>query len=322
MKKTKIIALALCTGLLLTGCGKIPTLANGEQVVASIDGKSFTADELYAELKSLGGNQVLTDMIDEFIADKEIEDKTDAEAYADGQVQYYKEQMSSYGYDFKEWLTGNGFKDEADFKDYMVKSYLKNKAAEKYVKDNLTDSEINDYYEKEIFGELTVKHILITPETTSDMTDEERTAAENAAYEKAKHLISLLNDGADWDTIVKENSSDTGSVDEGGLISNFSKDSVVEAFWNASYALKDGEMTSEPVKSTYGYHIIKRVSQNEKPTKEQAMDTIKDGLYNQKAAEDANIVAKAWIELRKAYKLDIVDTDIKSKYEETIKSYE
>lgn len=322
MKKTKMIALALCTGLLLTGCGKIPTLANGEQVVAKLDGKEFTADQLYLELKSLGGNQVLTDMIDDYIASKEIEDTTDAEEYATGQVQAYKEQMESYGYDYEEWLAGNGFADEASFKDYMVKSYLKQQAVEKYVKNHLTDQEINEYYENEVFGELTAKHILIAPETTSDMTDEEISAAENAAYEKAKKLIADLNNGADWDTVVKENTSDTGSADDGGLISNFSKDSFVEEFWNATYALKDGEMTAEPVKSSYGYHIIVRVSQNEKPTKEQAMDTIKDSLYNKKANEDQYLYQKTWVELRKAYNLEIIDSDIKSAYNDTVKDYE
>ena len=67
MKMTKTIALILFAGLLLTGCGKIPTLENGQQVVASVDGKSFTAEELYQELKGQGGNFVLTDMIDKFI---------------------------------------------------------------------------------------------------------------------------------------------------------------------------------------------------------------------------------------------------------------
>ena len=54
--KKKFTIIACCfLMLLVTACGNNPKLENGEEVIASIDGKEFTADDLYAELKSSYG---------------------------------------------------------------------------------------------------------------------------------------------------------------------------------------------------------------------------------------------------------------------------
>ena len=69
MNKKLLISLAAV--LLLTGCGTA-TLKNGEKVVAKMDGKKITAESLYNELKTQGGATVLTNMIDDYIVNKEI----------------------------------------------------------------------------------------------------------------------------------------------------------------------------------------------------------------------------------------------------------
>lgn len=322
MKKTKTIALILFAGLLLTGCGKIPTLENGQQVVASVDGKSFTAEELYQELKGQGGNFVLTDMIDKFIVSKEIKDTTDAKEYAKSQVDLIKAQYASNGGDFEADLKAYGYESVEQYMELIQNDYMKQQVVENFVKANFTDKEIDAYYKDEIFGELTVKHILITPDVTDDMTDDEKSAAEKAALDKAKKLIADIKGGTDFEKVAKENSDDEGSAANGGLVADFAKNTVVEPFWNASYKLKDGEMTSEPVKSTYGYHIILRVSQKEKPAKEDVLDTIKDELYNEAHEKDTDLFTKSWVQIRKKYNLDIVDSEIKKEYNESVKDYE
>lgn len=323
MKKIKknLLLISLCSILVLTaGCGKIPKLENGQEVVASIDGKQVAVEELYNELKNQYGTGILVNIIDEFIASKEIETDQSAKDYAESQITMLKNQYAQLGKDFNSALISSGYKDENELKESIMLDYKKNIVAENYVKETLTESEINDYYEKNIYGEISVKHILIKPETTSSMSEEEKTAAENAALEEAKTVIQKLSEGADFDALVKEYSDDTASVSENGLIADFSKDEVVSEFFDASLNLQDGEYTKEPVKTTYGYHIILKVSQKEKPALEDVLDTVKDSLCDEKFDNDSNLFQKSWVEIRKKYSFNIVDTDIKSIYDATISS--
>ena len=86
MKKKKIFALVLVLALALTGCGNEATLKNGEEVVAKMDGKSITAEDLYDELKKQGGAVTLTNMIDAFVVNKEIKTDDDARVAIDTMI--------------------------------------------------------------------------------------------------------------------------------------------------------------------------------------------------------------------------------------------
>ena len=68
MKKIGLVfILAL---LIVTGCSKSPKISNGEEVVASVSGKDFTANELYESMKGQYGTSILIDMIDSYIAEQ------------------------------------------------------------------------------------------------------------------------------------------------------------------------------------------------------------------------------------------------------------
>ena len=315
--KKKVLIASLCAMLLVTGCGQKAKLKDGKEVVAEIEGKTITAEDLYDELRSQGGTTVLINMIDEFIANKEIDTDESAKEYAQNQLDTLKAQYEQSGQDFEAALTSAGYKSENDFKELLILDYKKNKVVENYISDNLTDEEIQEYYDNEVYGEMTVKHILIKPKTTDDMTTEEQEAAEEEAKKKAEEVIQKLNDGAKFDDLVEEYSDDEGSKDNKGLIENFTKDGVVSDFWDASIALKDGEYSKEPVKSEYGYHVIYRVSQKEKPKLKEVKDDVKEKLVEQKLNSDADISTKTWKEIRKNYKLDIKDDDIKKAYNES-----
>lgn len=317
--KKKILIIGLCAAMLLTGCGKKAKLKNGKEVVAEIEGKTITAEDLYDELRSQGGTTVLVNMIDEFIANKEIETDSSAKEYADNQLETLKAQYAQSGQDFTAALTNAGYSSEGKFKEVLILDYKKNKVVENYLSDNLTEDEIKEYYDDEVFGEMTVKHILIKPETKDDMTDDEKTKAENKAKEKAEKVIKELNEGAKFNDLVKKYSDDEGSKDNNGLIENFSKDSVVSDFWDASIKLKDKEYTKEPVKSDYGYHVIYRVSQKEKPKLKDVRDDIKEKLVEEMMNADSELSTKTWVKIRKKYKLDIKDDDIKKSYKDSNK---
>ena len=120
VNKKKIFVLVLVMTLMLTGCGKIATLENGEEVVAKLDGKTITAEDLYSELKKQGGAVTLTNMIDNFIVGKEIKTDDDAKSYADSQLSSYKQSYQSYGQDFGAALKSAGYSGEDEFKEERV----------------------------------------------------------------------------------------------------------------------------------------------------------------------------------------------------------
>ena len=67
-----------------------------------------------------------------------------------------------------------GYETEDQLLDEIILQYKKDKVVEKYAEEQITDEEVENYYNENIFGEITAKHILIKPETTSTMSDEEK----------------------------------------------------------------------------------------------------------------------------------------------------
>ena len=91
-------------------------------------------------------------------------------------------------------------------------------------------------------------HILIKFEEKSD-----RAALKTRAEELVKQARAP---GADFAALAKKNSQDPGSAAEGGSLGSFGRGSMVKAFEDAVFAMKEGEI-SNPVESEFGYHIIK-----------------------------------------------------------------
>ena len=75
--------------------------------------------------------------------------------------------------------------------------------------------------------------------------------------EDAKALIAQIKGGANFEELAKKNSKDTGSAQNGGDLDFANPNNFVPEFSKAMVALQKGEMTQEPVKSQFGYHIIK-----------------------------------------------------------------
>lgn len=77
-----------------------------------------------------------------------------------------------------------------------------------------------------------------------------------AEEEKAKELIAQLDGGASFETLAKDNSSDS-SAQEGGDLGWFAANRMVKPFADAVQALEKGKYTTSPVKSEFGWHVIK-----------------------------------------------------------------
>lgn len=314
----KKILIGLTAALLLTGCGEA-TLKNGQKVVAKMDGNKITAEKLYDELKKQGGGVTLANLVDEYVVNKEIKTDDDAKAYAESQIKTYKDSYKSYGMDFNTALTNAGYKDENAFKEVLILEYKKKQVAENYVKENVTDEEIQDYYDNKTFGDIEAKHILISPDVSDNASDDEKEKAEDAAKKEAEKIIKKLDDGEDFEKLAKKYSDDKGTASKGGKLT-VTYGSVVDEFWDGTNELKDGEYSKKPVKSEYGYHIIYRIKQKDKPKLNKVKDDIIEKIVKEKIESDSTIQTKALVDLRKKYNLKITDDELNKSYNNSISS--
>ena len=270
-------------------------------------------------MKEQYGTNALVNIIDNEIINREISNTDDVVKKAKEQVSSIKSQYETMGYKWDEVLTNYGYKNEQALVDEIKNSLLKEQVVVNYLSKNLTDEEIQKYYDEKVSDSYTAKHILIIPNTTDSMTDEEKAAAEEEAKNKAIEVINKLNNGEAWKDLVASYSQDTGSKENEGLVENFTKDDVVEEFYNATAKLNDGAYTTEPVKSKFGYHVILRISKTDKEALETMKNELIEQIVNTKLSEDSKLYTTAWDKIRKSYNLEINDTVINDNYEKAIK---
>ena len=313
--KVTVGAMALC--LLVTGCGNNAELKDNNTVVKTDEGK-ITADTLYETLRDKYGISVLVDMIDHQLFDEKYETDDTEKETIDSQIEQMKSQYNNDDEAFqaaiKQYL---GVENEDELRDMLSLEYKRNLAIEDYVKDSITDDEIQKYYDDEVIGDIKVRHILIKPDTNDDMSTEEKTEAEEKAKKEAEDLIKQLDDGADFEELAKEHSDDTGSASDGGLIDYFNRDdNMDEAFLNASIDLEEGKYTEEPVKSSFGYHIILKLDQKKKPKLNKVKEDIIETLADEKLNEDATLRYNALIEIREEAGIEFKDDSLKKDYDD------
>ena len=318
MKKiVKVTASALAICLLVTGCGNNAELKDNNTVVKTDEGK-ITADQLYESLRDKYGISVLVDMIDHQLFDEKYETDETEEETINAQIEQMKSQYNNDDEAFQAAITQYlGVEDEDELRDMLSLEYKRNLAIEEHVKNSVTDDEIQKYYDDEVIGDIKVRHILISPDVTDDMSTEEKTEAEDKAKKEAEDLIKKLDDGADFEELAKEYSDDTGSASDGGLIDYFNKDdNMDEAFLNASIDLEEGKYTEEPVQSSFGYHIILKLDQKKKPKLNKVKNDIIETLAEEKLNEDAELRYNALIEIREEAGIKFNDDSLKKDYDE------
>lgn len=71
-------------------------------------------------------------------------------------------------------------------------------------------------------------------------------------------ILERLNNGEGFANLAKELSIDRGSAKRGGDLGLFGRGMMVKTFEEAAFKLEKGELTQKPVKTEFGYHIIKR----------------------------------------------------------------
>lgn len=126
----------------------------------------------------------------------------------------------------------------------------------------VTDADVEAYYAKEIQDgpddeEVRARHILLD------------------SREAADAVVVALNDGVDFETLAKERSKGP-SGPSGGDLGYFTKDAMVEPFANAAFKMQAGQM-SAPVKTQFGWHIIKVEDRRSKP--KPALVDVRDQIF-------------------------------------------
>jgi len=122
--------------------------------------------------------------------------------------------------------------------------------------------------------------------------------------EDAKAIIAQLKKGGDFAKLAKEKSKDSVAAEQGGDLGYFTKDAMVEPFANAAFAMAKGEVSKEPVKTQFGYHIIKVEDKRTQPAP--TLDEVKPQL-EQTLSKD--IVTALVDELRAGAKVETFQMD-------------
>lgn len=182
---------------------------------------------------------------------------------------------------------------------YVYEAYV-----EKIVNERATEAKLREAYEafvKEHKGEEEVRasHILVKTE------------------QEAKDIIAQLDKGADFAKLAKEKSIDPSKEKNSGDLGFFTKEQMVKEFAEAAFGLKKGETTKTPVKTQFGWHVIKVTDRKaqEAPKFEQVKDSLKQKLSETIAQEEIN-------KLRTAAKIARFDAEGKPLKEEEKKEME
>lgn len=246
MKKW-VIALSTAASLLaLSACN-----GGDSEVIVETKAGDITKGEFYNAMKERFGKDVIRDLVHEKILSKEFK-VTDKEI--EKEIENLKKM---YGPQYEIAVQQNG---EKAIRDMVKLDLLRQKAAMKDVK--VTEEEMKKYYD-EYKPKIKASHILVEDEKT------------------ANEIKAKLDKGEDFAKLAKEYSKDPGSAKNGGDLGWFESGEMVKEFEDAAYALKVGEI-SKPVKSEYGYHIIKVTDKEEKKSFEEMKEEIEWELKKSK----------------------------------------
>jgi peptidyl-prolyl cis-trans isomerase C len=253
--------------------------AAGDPVVARVNGEEIHRSDIMHELQLMGpqAQQMPPQMLYPQLLQKMIATKlVSAKGYAEG--------------------TQN---------DKMVKDQMKTAEQEivaevyvrKAIQPKITDAKIKEKYDElsakfKPQDEVRARHILVANE------------------DDANAIIKQLKDGADFAKLAEEKSKDTGSAKNGGDLGYFPHDAMVKPFADAAFAMKPGDISDKPVKTEFGYHIIK--VEDKRKSAPPPLAEVKDQIANQLGQDMTNDLVKGLEAKAKIEKFNIDGTPMKT----------
>lgn len=272
--KKAIIALAATSVLVLSACG------NSSETIVSTKAGDVTKEEFYDAMKQQAGQNIIKNLVIQkvFTKNYKVEDKdVDAE---------YKTTKEQYGDQFETLLEQSGMTEES-----LKEQIRASLAVKKAISDTITEADLKAKHKPEIRA----SHILVKDEET------------------AKKVQAELAAGKSFEELAKQYSEDTASKENGGDLDYFGPGKMVPEFEEAAYKLKKDEI-SQPVKSSYGYHIIKVTDIKELKPFDEVKDDLKTQIVEEKMADTTFMNEFIDKELKKA-DVDVKDKDLKPAFE-------
>lgn len=170
------------------------------------------------------------------------------------------------------------FGDGPDFKrklEFARKKLLMEGLLQSVGKEALTDEAMRKVYDEAVkqLGdekEVHARHILLRTQTGDDKASKD-------AEEKIKAVVARLKKGEDFAKVASEVTEDPSGKANGGDLGYFSKEQMVPEFSEAAFKLDKGQI-SDPVKTQFGWHVIKVEDKRSKPAP--AFDDVKPQIEN------------------------------------------
>ncbi len=297
MKKYFLATAAVVTTLFLGACSNKNEIGmsvpNGNEKFITSDVGDITKQQVFDKMVTKAGLGALLDLVDFDVLSQQYEID---EAEVDKIIAQYKEKNAN----FEEFLTAQGFKDEAELRQYIELNLYRQKVADEI--SVVTDAELEKAYERAY--EIGARHILVADEKT------------------AKEIIKKLDEAEDkeatFQELAKEYGTD-GTKDKGGDLGTFGQDAMISDFEDAAYALEVGTYTTEPVKTKFGYHVIYKYSEGEKKPFEEVKEELTEKLREKKLSDEAFVAALA--EKREEAGFVLMNDFLEEQYTDYSKTY-
>lgn len=267
--------------LTLAACGS-------DKTVASYKGGKITESAYYEEMKkSTAGQSAFQNMIIQDVLDEQYGDKVSSKKVTT-EFNKYKKQ---YGTSFDSVLEQNGLT-QSTFKK-NIKTNMLTEAALKDLKKITKAQETKAW--KSYEPNVTVQHILVKTEA------------------EAKTVIAALAKGESFKTLAAKYSTDPANKDDAGKIAAFDNtDTTLDStFKEAAFKLKEGEYTKTPVKTQYGYHVIKMMNRPARGKLADHKKEIDDQLYTS-MLQDSTVMQRVIAKVLDKADVDIKDSDLKN----------
>ena len=309
-KKTLLLLTLIGTITLTTACSK----ATLKESTTAVNAKEWniSSNDYFDEIKEKNISR-LVDLIDKKILEKKYKKNEKENKYVEKKITQIK---SAYNEEVLPQIlrTYYGVESIEELEKYIRLEFKRDEAINDYIESHITNSEIEDYYNKNITGDVRISQIYIKSNIKNSDNELEKKKKEEEALKKANEVIKKLEDKKSWKDLVKEYSDDEATKLNDGDLGFLKATNINEKMNNAIKDLKKGEYTKELLKTEHGYHILLKTDEKDKPSLKSIKNDIKEKLKAQKLGSSKTISVDTLDLIRKEAKVEFKDDKLKEAY--------